>query len=403
MRDTENGCFFPADILLPKGGFEKWSVIACDQYTSEPEYWKETEKAVGDSPSALKLILPEAFLGENDVRRIEDINRTMREYLNGGIFRELKNAIIYTERRQKNGAVRRGLVGMIDLEQYDFAPDSQSAVRATEKTVIERIPPRVRIRENAPLELPHIMLLTNDPDNTVIGPVAARRESLERLYDFKLMQNGGHISGFLADGEAKASVDAALSRLRQSGNGLLFCVGDGNHSLAAAKTAYEKNPRDISRYALVEAVNIHDSALEFEPIYRVVFGMDSEALIRLIEREAGGEYRGENALRFTCISKSGETSLSLKAAAKLPVGTLQPLLDKIAEEHNLKIDYIHGEQTLRALCSAPDTTGFLFRGMEKSELFESIISDGSLPRKTFSMGCAEDKRFYLEARKIRNS
>lgn len=400
MKNMKNGCFFPADILLPQSGFEKWSVIACDQYTSEPEYWEKAERNVGSAPSALRLILPEAYLGENDGAKIEEINRNMREYLNGGVFKTLPDAVIYTERRQKNGRLRRGLVGMIDLECYDYKPGARSAVRATEKTVSERIPPRVRIRENAPLELPHVMLLADDPEDTVIAPVACRRESLEKLYDFELMNGGGHIEGFLADDEAVSSVDSALARLREKGDGLLFCVGDGNHSLAAAKAAYEKNPGGISRYALVEIVNIHDSALEFEPIYRAVFGADPETLISLVEKAAGGEYSGADAQKFTCVFSGGERELSLRPAAKLPVGTLQPILDEIAAKNELRIDYIHGEQNLRALCRASGTTGFLFRGMEKSELFGSVLADGSLPRKTFSMGCADDKRFYLEARKI---
>ena len=244
------------------------------------------------------------------------------------------------------------------------------------------------------------MLLADDPEDTVIAPVAGRRESLEKLYDFELMNGGGHIEGFLADDEAVSSVDGALARLREKGDGLLFCVGDGNHSLAAAKAAYEKNPGGISRYALVEIVNIHDGALEFEPIYRAVFGADPETLISLVEKAAGGEYSGADAQKFTCVFSGGERELSLRPAAKLPVGTLQPILDEIAAQKGLRIDYIHGEQNLRALCRAPGTTGFLFRGMEKSELFGSVLADGSLPRKTFSMGCADDKRFYLEARKI---
>ena len=246
-----NGCFFPADILLPRGNFEKWSVIACDQYTADTSYWVRVKETVGDEPSALDLILPEAFLGGNDAERIADINGTMRRYLAEGLFNEYKNAVIYTERLQTDGCIRRGLIGMIDLRLYDFRPGSNAAIRATEETVLERIPPRVKIRENAPLELPHIMLLADDPDNSVIGAVADRRDSFQKLYDFELMMRGGHISGWLLDDNAVSAADGALTALKEKNNGFLFCVGDGNHSLASAKKAYESHPNDISPYALV--------------------------------------------------------------------------------------------------------------------------------------------------------
>lgn len=397
----KNGCFFPADILLPKENLEKWSVIACDQYTSNPEYWYETEKKTGDSPSAFHLILPEAFLSDNSAERIAAVNHNMRKYISDDIFRELPNAIIYTERIQSDGLVRYGLVGMIDLRRYDFKPGSDSAIRATEETVLERIPPRVKIRENAPLELPHIMLLADDPENTVLGPVSALKSTLEQLYNFRLMQNGGYISGYLLNTAAVDSVDSALSALLKRNNGLLFCVGDGNHSLAAAKAAYEKNPDKLSPYALCEIVNIHSPALNFEPIYRAVFGIPSSELINMLIEAAGGEYCGNDAHCFICVTQNGERKLHLRPTSELPVGTLQTALDKIISTvKESRIDYIHGEHELRNLCNNSDTTGFLFRGMKKEELFPSVSADGSLPRKTFSMGHADDKRFYLEARKI---
>lgn len=398
----KNNCFSAADILLPKGNFEKWSVIACDQYTSEPEYWKKVEETVGDSVSALNIILPEVYLESADDSRIDKINDTMKQYLNGGVFEEHKDSMIYIERKQSDGKLRRGLLGKIDLTCYDYRKGTDATVRATEETVLERIPPRVRIRRDAVLEMPHIMLLIDDPDGTVIEPLTEKKDKLEPAYKFQLMQNGGEIEGRLLDESAKNAVDKALEALYERCNGLLFCVGDGNHSLATAKACYELNPNEKSRYALVEVVNIHDTALEFEPIYRVVFGVDPEEMIEKVVADCGGIYNGEDAQKFTCIYGEKEREISLKPAAKLCVGTLQASLDRLLKGTDAVIDYIHGEDSLKKICKAEKTVGFLFPGMQKSELFPAVLNDGSLPRKTFSMGHADDKRFYLEARVIKD-
>lgn len=392
-------CFKGADILLPKGGFEKWAVIACDQYTSEPQYWENAEKFVGDSDSALRVILPEVYL-DGETARIDAINQKMNDYLSRGIFNEYNDTLIYVERTQSDGDIRHGIVGMIDLEHYDYRKGTDAGIRATEQTVIERIPPRVRIRKDAPLELPHVMLLIDDPDGTVIEPL--KNNDFETLYDFELMLSGGHIKGMRVSEQAKVGIMNALDALEERCNGLLFTVGDGNHSLATAKECYEREPNEFSRYALVEVVNIHDTALKFEPIYRVLFGVEPESFIEKFVCDMGGEYLGDDAQKFTCVFGEFEKEISVKPTAKLCVGTLQTYLDDyIKNNPDVKIDYIHGIDSVKNLCLKENTLGFIFEGMKKSELFPAVISDGSLPRKTFSMGHADDKRFYIEARRIK--
>lgn len=395
-------CFTSADILLPKSGFEKWSVIACDQYTSEPEYWQETENNVGDSPSALRVILPEAYLDDKTPERIERVNSTMLQYINSDLLECHENAVIYIERTQSDGKIRSGIIGKIDLESYDYHKGATSAVRATEETVLERIPPRVRIRENAPLELPHVMLLIDDPQKTVIEPIGASKQNFTPIYDFDLMQNAGHISGWRVDDENSLKIIDALCALEEKNDGLLFCVGDGNHSLASAKACYEKDPNPYNRFALVEFVNIHDDALQFEPIYRVVFNIEPETVINDFISACGGEYKGADAQKFTCIWNNGKREVSVKGSSKLSVGTLQAFLDDYLKNFdNSHIDYIHNISSVEKLCQTENTVGFIFEGMRKDELFPAVFTDGSLPRKTFSMGHADDKRFYLEARKIK--
>lgn len=400
--------FSKADILLPKlgrEGMEKWSVVACDQYTGEPEYWKRTADMVGNAPSALRLILPEVYLEEPDCeKRIQNINTAMSEYLNSGLFAEYKNCFILTKRTQADGRLRAGLVGCIDLEMYDYNKGSKSQVRATEATVKSRIPPRVKIRMNAPLELPHIMILIDDPENTVIEPLLDRE--LTTVYDFELMQGGGHLSGALVNGENADCVLAALDALlEKSADGLLFAMGDGNHSLATAKECYEQKKRanspdtELARYALVEIVNLHSPALEFEAIHRVVNGVNPDELIRKMTEELGLSDSAEQS--FTAIINGSERSFGItKPTSNLTVGSLQTFLDKHLAENGGKIDYIHGEDVVRSLCKEPDTIGFLLPSMTKDELFPTVIKDGALPRKTFSMGHANDKRFYCEARRI---
>lgn len=392
--------FLPANILLPKGGFEKWAVIACDQYTSEPGYWKNTEEFVGDAPSALNIIFPEVYLSRDNSAKIAEINANMKKYLDGGIFNTYEDTFVYVKRRLADGKVRRGIVGLIDLENYSCEKNSRTLIRATEETVAERIPPRVEIRKDAPMELPHIMLLIDDPEKTVIEPLD--NETAPTLYDFDLMQNGGHIKGVAIKGKAAEELQNRLAGLADRGDDpMLFAVGDGNHSLATAKECYRLNKTENSRYALVEIVNIHDSSLDFEPIYRLLFGVDPEEVINGFVDSLGGEYTGDDAQSFTCVYGENERQISVKPTAKLAVGTLQSYLDKYLKQNpNARIDYIHGKESLCELAKAPNALGFIFDGMRKDELFPAVLQDGSLPRKTFSMGCADDKRFYLEGRRL---
>lgn len=397
-----NHSFSAADILLPKSNFEKWAVIACDQYTSEPEYWNEVKANTDGAPSALSVILPEVYLSADNSQRIERINKTMQEYIDSNVFNEYPDSLIYVERIQSDGKLRRGIVGKIDLENYDYRAGSNAEIRATEETVLSRIPPRVEIRKNAPLELPHVMLLFDDIENTVMSGITDSTNDFDKVYDFKLMCNAGSIKGYRLNENAKNAVMNALQALKQKNNGFLFCVGDGNHSLATAKECYNQNPTATSRYALVEIVNIHEDALQFEPIYRVLFGVEPQTLIDEFVKATGGEYNGADAQKFTCVYGENTREISVKPTAKLAVGTLQAFLDDYIKEHTgVEIDYIHGESSLKKLAARENTLGFLFDGMQKSELFAAVNSDGSLPRKTFSMGHADDKRFYIEARKIK--
>lgn len=415
--------FSAADILLPKLEGEdlcKWSVVACDQYTGEPEYWAETADIVGDRPSTLKLTLPEVYLESDDCeQRIEQINDTMRAYLDNHLFTEYKNCFILTKRTQSDGRLRAGLVGAIDLEMYDYNKGSKSQVRATEATVASRIPPRVKIRMNAPLELPHIMILIDDPECTVIEPLSDK--NLPSVYDFELMQNGGHLSGSVVDGEAAASVIKALEKLREKDleelgsddqEPLLFAMGDGNHSLATAKECYEQLKKagspdaELARYALVEVVNLHSPALEFEAIHRVITEVSADDLLSKMKEALALTEASANdkagAQRFTFITNGKTSEYAIGSpTSNLTVGSVQAFLDKYLSENAGKIDYIHGEDVVKSLCKSDNTVGILLPSMKKSELFPTVIKDGALPRKTFSMGHANDKRFYCEARMIR--
>ena len=400
LRQFDDLAFRPADILLPRDcAYDKWSVVACDQYTSQPEYWQRVEEYVGAAPSALRLILPESCLdGPNVETDIMEVTNTMSRYLREGIFRTCPNALIYVERTLESGKVRRGLVGMVDLERYDYEPGSGAAVRATEGTVMSRIPPRVAVRKNAPLELPHIMLLTDDPGKTVIEPLAARRDKMQKVYDFDLMERGGHITGWLLDEESKALVANALAALASpetfrarygSDEVMAFAVGDGNHSLA--------------RFALCELVNLHDPALTFEAIHRVLFGVEPEKVVEALLKCFPDAFRGEgdgHVLRYYHAGGHGAVTVT-HPAAQLEVGTLQSFLDDYVKEYGGRIDYIHGADVARDLAARPGNLAFLLPAMGKEQLFPTVIHDGALPRKTFSMGEAHDKRFYLEARKIR--
>lgn len=392
-----NHSFSAADILLPKSNFESWATIACDQYTSEPEYWDEVRKNAADNPSALNIILPEVYLSNDNSKAIAQINQTMQEYIDQNVFCEYTDSLIYIERIQSDGKCRRGIVGKIDLESYDYRSGTDAEIRATEQTVLSRIPPRVEIRKNAPLELPHVMLLFDDIEDKVFSYLGANKSNFKKIYDFTLMCNAGSIEGYLLNDVAKDYVLSSLDELKLKNDGFLFCVGDGNHSLATAKECYNQNPTDVSRYALTEIVNIHDTALEFEPIYRVVFNVNAENLIDEFIKSVG-----VGPQKFTCVYGDQIREIGVQPTAKLAVGTLQAFLDDYVKEHaEVEVDYIHGEDSLKKLASRDNTIGFIFDGMQKSELFEAVNADGSLPRKTFSMGHADDKRFYIEARKIK--
>lgn len=394
--------FLPADILLPKRGFERWAVIACDQYTSEPDYWKNVKEYVGEAPSALNIVFPEVYLSGDKSAKIAAINANMKKYLDGDIFDTYENTFVYVKRTLAGGKVRRGIVGLVDLENYSCEKNSRTLIRATEETVAERVPPRVEIRKDAPMEIPHVMLLIDDPEKTVIEPLDGITKTAPPLYDFDLMQNGGHIKGTSVNGKAAEDIQKRLSALAGDGDDrLLFAVGDGNHSLAAAKECHRLNKTEASRYALVEIVNIHDSSLDFEPIYRLLFGVNPEEIINGFVSSLGGEYKGADAQKFTCVYGENQREISVKPAAKLAVGTLQGYIDKLIKQNpKVRVDYIHGEKSVRELAKAPDALGFLFDGMRKDELFDAVKQDGSLPRKTFSMGHADDKRFYLEGRRL---
>ncbi len=423
--NSKNRCFNSADILLPDFSAtdpEKWAVIACDQFTSEEDYWLSVKEKVGDAPSSLNVILPEVYLSKTD-ELIPEINKTMNKYLSE-LLVSYPDSMIYTERVQSDGKTRHGLVLAVDLEAYDFKKGAKALIRATEATVIDRIPPRVKIRKDAPIELPHVMLLIDDPDLTVIEPLTSSKNELcpDVAYSTPLMLRGGSIEGRFLSDDAKSKVTSALDSLitaeameKRYGDAslapLLFAVGDGNHSLATAKTIYESLKNSIgdealthpARYALVEVVNLHDSALEFEPIYRVVFGADKNDLIAALKNYTSALCGSFPKQSVKIVTDGGSCTEILEICAPektLPVATLQDFLDGYIKEHNgVEVDYIHGEDSVNKL-SKNGAVGFIFSGMGKDELFKTVIYDGSLPRKTFSMGHAEDKRYYLEARKI---
>lgn len=393
--------FTPADILLPISHPECFAVIACDQHTSEPEYWEKAAEAANGHPSALSMILPEAFLGRPDCPTAESIQHSMEAALAGGVFRTYPNAMIYVERRLTNGRIRRGIVGALTLAGYDYRAGSHAPVRATEATVVERIPPRLALRQNAALELPHVLMLC-DSKRLGVSPferLAAVKDSLPCLYDFDLMLGGGHIAGYLIDA-ATAEDIANLFDTDKNPDPFLIAVGDGNHSLAAAK-AHAEMGGVLAQKALVELTDIHDDSLEFEPIYRILRGTTPEEILEAVSNIVSQDSSSCHDIRM--ISRQMETPLPLKKNASLPVTDLQRFLDAFLAQHpSIAIDYIHGEETLRHMAEAPDAVGFLFEGMRKEDLFPAVAADGALVRKTFSMGEAADKRYYLEARKIKD-
>lgn len=395
-------------ILLPtsKVPMETWGVVACDQFTSEPEYWEEVEKKVRMVPSTYHIILPEAYLESPDkINLIESINRTMQQYLDESVLEPTLKGFVLVKRTMKTGKIRTGLVVSLNLDEYDFHAGSKSMVRASEKTVEERIPPRVQIRVNAPIETPHILVLIDDPLKTVIEPIyeSLLSRSIQPIYQTELMMNGGKIAGYpVVDPSMLQSIAYSLHQIKKS-DGFLYAMGDGNHSLATAKACWEKIKNSLTpeerethpaRFALVELNNIHDEGMDFEPIHRILFNIDKQDLLSYIQGE------GE---KVDLVQGNATESLRLKdRPSQLAVGILQILLDEYLDQHpEVRIDYIHGESTLRRLTEEPGTVGFLLEGMNKSDLFKTISLDGALPRKTFSMGEAEEKRYYMECRKIK--
>ena len=415
--------FKRGNILIPKNvDMEKWSVVACDQFTSEPEYWKKLDSIVGDAPSTLRITLPEIYLEENDVEeRIKKINSIMEEYLNKDLFTELTDSMIYLERTQADGKIREGLMGIVDLEDYSYEKGSQTLIRATEKTVIERIPPRVKVRENALLELPHIMILIDDEKKDIIESLKEEVTDNDIVYDFELNMNGGHIRGYKLNENSMNEIDSKLEKLAdkdyfESKYGvtdkgvLLFAMGDGNHSLATAKACYENLKKTMSeeeylnnpaRYALVELVNLHSSALEFEAINRVIFDTDKENLLNELQKYYNINKDGNGQKVRVITDNLNEDWYIENPKSNIAVGSIQMFLDEYLKEHKGKIDYIHGEDVTTELGSKEGNIGFIFDAMKKCDLFKTVILDGALPRKTFSMGHANDKRYYLEARKIK--
>ena len=412
-EDEQMGTFSPADILIPQNiEFEKWSVIACDQYTSDRKYWKEVEKEIGDSPSALKIILPEVYLDDGDTKqRIENINSEMRKYLENDLFFEYKDSFIYTERIFRNGKIRRGIIGKLDLDDYSYIVGEETPVRATEGTVLERIPPRVKIRENAPLEIPHIMVLIDDEEDIVIS--AAKAGTEKTVYDFELMKGGGHITGKTVSEKGKKEILAAIEKLTlpsvflkkygvKNKKPLVFAVGDGNHSLATAKACK-------SRYALVELVNLHDPSLVFEPIHRVVFDTDPVKMLDELVSKSGDiglsiddSVSSDAKQIFLVLYGENRFYVNIREPVmNLAVGTLQNFLDGYLGENKGRLDYIHGDDVvLRHIKESYSNIGFLLPAIDKKDLFMTVICDGALPRKTFSMGHPWEKRYYLEARRI---
>lgn len=425
------------EIQLPVSSvdLQKWSVIACDQFTSQPEYWKQVADLVGDSPSTLHLVFPEVFLGkEDEASRIKNIHANMQRYLETGLLHS-HQGMIYVERTVA-GRTRRGLMLALDLEKYDFNAGSTTLIRATEGTILNRLPPRIKIREQAPLEFPHILMLIDDPDDMVIGGIEKQKESLPLAYDFELMQSSGHLIGrFVTDAKLEENIirgfeklanPAVFSKKYNLPEGtpvLLFASGDGNHSLATAKSCWEKLKPTVgmdhpARYALVEIENVHDHALEFEPIHRVLFNVkvdlvqamkdyfgsgitlssakDYETMVKNIKSAQGPAHQ------FGFVNSQGCQIIKIEhPKLNLPVGTLQEFLDHwLHKTQAAEIDYVHGDEAVYTLATQPSNAGFYLAGMPKSDLFKTVIMDGSLPRKTFSMGEAHEKRFYFEARRI---
>lgn len=428
------------ELMMPAKNVDitKWACVACDQYTSQPDYWNECEEIVGDSPSTLRLMLPEIYLEkEGEDERIKAVRAAMDEYVEKGILENRGEGFVFT-RRTVDGKTRNGLVAALDLECYDYSKGSTTLIRATEGTIVERIPPRLRIRDGAPLELPHIIVLIDDEKKTVIEPLAEQLDKVEQLYDFELMQGGGHIAGWLVNDESMIEgVIKGIEMLVDPNKygtempPLLFAMGDGNHSFATAKANWEKLKANLTeeerenhpaRYALIELENVHDDGIIFEPIHRVVFNVHVPAFLEALKAKLA-EQNGNCEIKFfecdCCMEEASKEAgegvhiipvitegkkgivMVTDPAAQLEVGTLQNALDVVLKAtEGAVIDYIHGENVVNELGGKPGNIGFLLPPMHKSALFRTVVFDGALPRKTFSMGEAHEKRYYLECRRI---
>lgn len=415
--------FRRADILLPQGvDMTKWSVVACDQFSSQPEYWDTVEQETANVPSTLHMTLPEAYLEQRDQRtETARIHETMERYLMDGLFRELKDSYVYLERTLSDGKVRRGLLGVVDLEAYDYGAESKSPIRATEGTVERRLPPRVEVRKGAALEMPHIMVFMDDPEGTVLPPLAEQSETLPKLYDFDLLAEGGHLRGWQVNGAVADSVEKAIAALADPDTfrvwygdaaPVIFAIGDGNHSLATAKLCWEQVKPALSeaerethpaRWSLVELVNIHDEAITFEPIHRAVFDTKPVALME----EAEGFFArcgkpGETVHPIRLVTAEGEREITVSG---LSIGEVIGVAERFCQEAAAKyggtVDYIHNDDTAIEMGRRVGCAALLLPKMAKGELFPSIIRSGTFPRKSFSIGLAADKRYYVECRKIK--
>ena len=397
--------FLPADILLPESGLEDWSIIACDQFSSEQDYWNRVRERTAGKASAFHMVVPEAFLeGVSIEEAAAEKNRVMADYLARGIFRAVENAFVYVEREVTGGLVRRGIVGKMDLDAYEYTEGTSAPIRASEKTVVERLPARITVREHAPLELPHVLILIDDPGKTVVEPLTAKKEKLRQLYDFQLMEGGGRIRGWeVAGAEAEPvlqGMDALCDRPVQ------IVIGDGNHSLAAAKACWEEIKKGLSekerenhpaRYALVELNNVYDSGIVFEAIHRVVFDVQPEKLLCALKEKfgAGGQWTLE------CVYGGKKDAVSIPAnSLGGMIHTLQQFIEAYIGEHGGSVDYIHDDEAVLKLTEREGSIGFFIPKMDKSDLFKTVIADGVFPKKSFSIGHARDKRYYLECRKI---
>lgn len=407
--------FRSAHILLPKAGVDpaKWAVIACDQFTSEPEYWDSLDHLVGASPSTLRLILPEAYLDRETEQSVHAINRSMEEYLKAGILQDAGDGLILVERQTPYVPRRLGLVLAVDLEAYSYQPGSHPQIRATEQTVASRIPPRVRIRQNAPIELPHVLLLINDQEERIIETLYANRHHLEKIYDFDLNMNGGHLRGYqiadaasvLASFDQLISSDYSRTMYNDPDAALLGLVGDGNHSLASAKAHWENVKAHLNdaqkaahpaRYALVEVENIYDEGLRFEPIHRVVFHAGNDFLPGLFRLQTG------DFPAAVYSKKGGKTALSLPKVAPIAIKLVQEYIDAYLKTHPAaKVDYVHGWDHLVSVCDKEaGAIGITLPPLAKEDLFPYVLKEGVLPRKSFSMGEAVEKRYYFESKRI---